>query len=156
MKSRPFHEASYKTFETTVPLLILVLELTSWEYFTFSISNKVQNTVKLRWKCWNKIVQLNVSFDSNSAALLTEDDAVLIDLAMATMFRHAAGITTILLYCLYYGPDADLSSEIVGEFKRNKLGVPYCVQKCITQLLFKFWWQNIWLKITVTIKPHMA
>jgi hypothetical protein len=38
----------------------------------------------------------NVSFDSNSAALLTEDDAVLIDLAMAAMFRHAAGITTIL------------------------------------------------------------
>jgi len=81
---------------------------------------------------WNKIEQHNVSFDGNSAALLTENDAVLIDLAMAAMFRHAAGITTILLYCLYYGPDADLSSEIIGEFKRNKLGVPYCVQKCVT------------------------
>lgn len=47
---------------------------------------------------------------------------MLIDLAMAAMFRHAVGITTILLYCLYYGPDSDLSSEIVGELKRNILG----------------------------------
>ena len=52
----------------------------------------------------------------------TDDDAVLIDLAMAAMCGHAAGITTILLYCLNYGPDADLSSKTVGEFKRNKLG----------------------------------
>jgi len=55
----------------------------------------------------------------NSAALLTEDDAMLIDLATASMCRNAAGITTILVYCLNYGPDADLSSEIVRRISKE-------------------------------------